>query len=117
MNIVVVGAGVSGLSSAVRLLEAGHRVVILTRDDPLHTTSSVAAATWIPYAVGGASAKNWSLASLNVFKRELAGQPAEIGVKLRTFYNLLDDRQAAEPDWKRDVNATNLTEKDLPTGV
>jgi D-amino-acid oxidase len=48
-RIVVVGAGVLGLSCAVRLLEAGHRVDVLARDLPLETTSSVAAAIWYPY--------------------------------------------------------------------
>jgi D-amino-acid oxidase len=48
-RIVVVGAGVIGLSCAVRLLEAGHRVDVLARDLPLETTSSVAAAIWSPY--------------------------------------------------------------------
>ncbi len=45
----MVGAGVIGLSCAVRLLEAGHEVDVLARDLPLETTSSVAAALWGPY--------------------------------------------------------------------
>jgi D-amino-acid oxidase len=48
-RVVVVGAGVVGLSCALRLLEAGHRVDVLARDLPLETTSSVAAAIWHPY--------------------------------------------------------------------
>lgn len=48
-RVVVVGAGVVGLSCALRLLEAGHRVDVLARDLPLETTSSVAAALWYPY--------------------------------------------------------------------
>lgn len=48
-RIIVVGAGVVGLSCATRLLEAGHRVDVLARDLPLETTSSVAAAIWYPY--------------------------------------------------------------------
>ncbi len=48
-RVVVVGAGVVGLSCALRLLEAGHRVDVLARDLPLETTSSVAAAVWYPY--------------------------------------------------------------------
>jgi D-amino-acid oxidase len=48
-RVVVVGAGVVGLSCALRLLEAGHRVDVLARDLPLETTSSVAAAIWYPY--------------------------------------------------------------------
>ena len=48
-RVVVVGAGVTGLSCAVRLAEAGHRVDVLARDLPLETTSVVAAALWYPY--------------------------------------------------------------------
>ena len=49
MRIIVVGAGVVGLSCAVRLLEAGHRVDVVARDLPRETTSAVAAAIWYPY--------------------------------------------------------------------
>src|SRR5688500_11212284 len=48
-RVLVVGAGVVGLSCAVRLLEAGHRVSVVARDLPLETTSATAAALWYPY--------------------------------------------------------------------
>lgn len=48
-RVLVVGAGVVGLTCAVRLLEDGHRVDVLARDLPLETTSAVAAALWYPY--------------------------------------------------------------------
>jgi len=48
-RVIVVGAGVVGLSCAVRLLEAGHTVDVVARDLPLETTSVVAAALWYPY--------------------------------------------------------------------
>ncbi|MGH3443899.1 MAG: FAD-dependent oxidoreductase [Nocardioidaceae bacterium] len=48
-RVIVVGAGVVGLTCAVRLLEAGHRVDVLARDLPLETTSAAAAAIWYPY--------------------------------------------------------------------
>lgn len=38
-----------GLTCAVRLAEAGHRVDVLARDLPRETTSVVAAALWYPY--------------------------------------------------------------------
>jgi D-amino-acid oxidase len=51
MRVAVVGAGVSGLTCAVRLLEEGARVTILTRERPAATTSAVAGAVWFPYRV------------------------------------------------------------------
>ncbi|HEY0631045.1 MAG TPA: FAD-dependent oxidoreductase [Thermoleophilaceae bacterium] len=51
MRIAVVGSGVSGLTCAVRLAEAGARVTIVTREPPGRTTSAVAGAVWFPYRV------------------------------------------------------------------
>lgn len=48
-RVVVVGAGVVGLTCAVRLAEAGHRVDVLARDLPMETTSAVAGGLWLPY--------------------------------------------------------------------
>ncbi len=48
-RVIVVGAGVVGLSCAVRLLERGHQVSVVARDLPLETTSATAAALWYPY--------------------------------------------------------------------
>ena len=49
MDILIVGCGVSGLTTGVRLLEAGHRVAIVARELPPHTTSNAAAAIWEPF--------------------------------------------------------------------
>ena len=48
-RVVVVGAGVVGLTCAVRLLERGHDVAVVARDLPQETTSAVAAALWYPH--------------------------------------------------------------------
>ena len=48
-RVLVVGAGVTGLSCAVRLLQRGHEVAVVARDLPLETTSTAAAALWYPY--------------------------------------------------------------------
>lgn len=47
-DAIVIGCGVSGLSSAIRLQEVGFVVRIIARDLPPHTTSDVAGAIWHP---------------------------------------------------------------------
>lgn len=48
-NILVIGAGVSGLSSAILLHDAGNKVSIWAKDLTPDTTSNIAAAFWYPY--------------------------------------------------------------------
>lgn len=48
----MVGGGVIGLSTAVRLAEAGLPVTLLTGQSANQTTSNVAAAYWAPYWIG-----------------------------------------------------------------
>jgi D-amino-acid oxidase len=47
-SVVVIGAGVSGLTTAICLAEAGHPVSVWAADPPRHTTSMVAGALWGP---------------------------------------------------------------------
>src|SRR5512139_308520 len=47
-EVVVVGGGVIGLTTALRLLEAGTRVTVLTAEPTAATTSAIAAAVWYP---------------------------------------------------------------------
>jgi D-amino-acid oxidase len=47
-DVVVVGAGIIGLTAAVRLRSAGFDVVVWSPVDPLDTVSAVAAAVWYP---------------------------------------------------------------------
>lgn len=49
MEILVLGCGVSGLTSGIALRRAGHRVTIWAKALPPDTTSNVAAAVWYPY--------------------------------------------------------------------
>jgi D-amino-acid oxidase len=48
-SVLVVGAGVAGLTSAAALLEAGYSVRVAGRELSPDTTSAVAAAFWYPY--------------------------------------------------------------------
>src|SRR5918998_4821320 len=97
-RVIVVGAGVVGLTSAVRLLEAGHRVDVVARDLPLETTSAVAAALWYPCPASREDRVTaWAKASYDVFT-ELAGDPAT-GVTMLTGTALLPEPQP-EPWWR-----------------
>jgi len=82
MRVIVVGAGVVGLTCAVRLLEAGHRVDVVARDLPLETTSAVAAAIWYPYrALPRDKVTSWATTSYAVFDA-LADTDPESGVRM-----------------------------------
>ncbi|WP_151524271.1 FAD-dependent oxidoreductase [Serinicoccus kebangsaanensis] len=95
-RVLVVGAGVVGLTCAIRLLEAGHRVEVLTRDRPAETTSSVAAALWYPYrALPQDRVTAWSRATYATLS-DLAADPAT-GVTMRPGTELL--REARPDPW------------------
>jgi D-amino-acid oxidase len=81
-QIVVVGAGVSGLTSAILLAEAGWPVRVWAAATPQRTTSAVAGAIWAPPrpAERAAETLDWTRHSLRVF-RELAEDP-DTGVRL-----------------------------------
>jgi D-amino-acid oxidase len=83
VRVIVVGAGVLGLSSALRLAERGHDVAVLARDLPLETTSAVAAALWYPYrALPREAVTRWSAATYAELSR-LANEEPGCGVAVR----------------------------------
>jgi D-amino-acid oxidase len=83
-RVLVVGAGVIGLSCAVRLAEAGYDTHVLARDLPLETTSAVAGALWLPYRAEPADrVAAWGRATLTELLRLHDTQDAA-GVLLRT---------------------------------
>jgi D-amino-acid oxidase len=94
-RVIVVGAGVVGLTCAVRLLEAGHRVDVVARDLPLETTSVVAAALWSPYVAEQAHVLRWSRRAYDVY----AGLAADdrTGVRLREGTEVF--REESPPPW------------------
>lgn len=81
-SITVLGAGVTGLTTAIVLGEAGFAVTIVARE--LHETASeAAAAIWFPYHIGGADAAGWAEETCAVLL-ELA-RDRETGVSLIDF--------------------------------
>ncbi len=81
-SAVVIGAGVIGLTAAVRLAQHGWNVRVLTAADPLDTTSAVAAALWYPYRANPRdSVLRWAARTMTVLTELAAG--AATGVTLR----------------------------------
>ncbi len=97
MRLLVVGAGVTGLTVGVRLAEAGYDVHLFARELPLETTSAVAAALWYPYrALPAERVLGWSQQSLKAFT-DLAAGGERCGVVMRSGVELL--RQRRETPW------------------
>jgi len=110
-RVVVIGAGVIGLTCAIRLAEAGHRVDVIARDLPLETTSTVAAALWYPYlALPQDLVTGWAATSYRVFA-EIAG--GDTGVRM---LNGTEVMRGATPDpwWRAAI--PDLHRVDPPAG-
>ncbi|MGH3414459.1 MAG: FAD-dependent oxidoreductase [Marmoricola sp.] len=81
-RVLVVGAGVIGLTVAARLLDDGHRVDVVARDLPPETTSAVAAAFWYPYlAAPRDRVTAWASRSFSVLE-EIAREHPGSGVRM-----------------------------------
>ena len=112
----VVGGGVIGLTCALELARAGHRVTVLTADPVEATTSAVAAALWFPYRAAPADAVlRWAASSLAAFTA-LADDPAT-GVALRTG-TVVHRTPAPDLWWAPAVTGHRAaTADELPPGV
>lgn len=81
-EVIVVGGGVIGLSTAVVLAEQGRRVRVWSRDPAADTTSAVAGGLWWPYRIQPeARVGDWSLRSLRAYAEE-SSRPDETGVRM-----------------------------------
>ncbi len=89
-DVLVIGAGVSGLTTAICLLEAGLEVTVRTADLPQHTTSAVAGAVWGTHLVGGGKVRQW--AALTLDRLRLLGEDPAAGI--RELRGLVAVRQA-----------------------
>ena len=99
----MVGAGVVGLTCAVRLAEAGHRVDVLARDLPRETTSVVAAALWYPYkALPEDKVTAWGATAYAAFA-DLASEDGS-GVRMLAGTEVLAER-TPDPWWAGAVPA------------
>jgi D-amino-acid oxidase len=100
-DVVVVGGGVVGLTTAALLQQRGRSVCVLSADPPERTTSNLAAAVWYPTGFSEHhQVLHWARRTLEVFS-ELAGDPHS-GVLMRESIMLLR-RPAGTPWWAEAV--------------
>lgn len=115
LDVLVVGAGVSGLTTAVCLAEAGHRVTVWASGTGSATTSYAAGATWSPYLVESSDrVRAWSFETLQVL-RQLAAD-SRTGIEL--VPGVEASRGPAEPPaWRDGLDDFRMCEAgELPPG-
>ncbi len=97
VDVVVVGSGICGLTSAIRLQQAGASVAVVAADPPEHTVSAVAAAVWYPtHTAEDPRVLDWARRTFDEFAAQAAlGVP---GVVMRPTRMLLRT-PAPQPWW------------------
>jgi D-amino-acid oxidase len=115
VEILVLGCGVSGLTTALTLLDAGHAPRIWARDLPPNTTSNVAAAVWYPYrAFPEEKVTAWGAAAYERFAA--LAQTPETGVVVRETFDLRGE-EAPDPWWISAVpDVRRAAPEELPAG-
>jgi len=103
-DVVVVGAGVIGLTSAIRLREAGARVALVAADPPARTVSAVAAAVWYPtHTDSDPRVLAWAGQTYDELARQAAvGVPGVVMRRTRMLVRPSDDPwwSAVVPDYE-----------------
>jgi D-amino-acid oxidase len=114
-DILVIGAGISGLSTALVLLGSGLNVAVYAADPPHRTTSAAAGALWGAHLVGADDrVGTWAALTLSRFRELSAAADPAIGVReMRGLAAFL----AGEPDVPEfAVGLTGLVRAD-PAGL
>ena len=116
MHCTIVGAGVSGLTSGIRLLENGHQAHIVSDKFSPDTVSDVAAAIWYPFLVKPADrADTWGIVTYDVLESLCESAP-EAGVRMidgREYLRSVVDL----PQWNEDIAAFRILEsEEIPDG-
>jgi len=112
---LVIGCGIIGLTSGIRLLEDGFEVEIVAAGIPPDTTSNVATAYWYPFRVSPPEkVLPWAAFTYEKYM-ELSEIPG-IGVGVFNFVQIFD-HEVDDPFWKPAVrDFRRVTKNEMPPG-
>jgi D-amino-acid oxidase len=117
-NIVVVGAGISGLSTAYELLQAGHQVTVIAKEFSPNTTSNKAAAFWFPYHIrNDQRGRDWCKKSYTFFKEKSTDHST--GISMKTIIKASKKGIVDETSWldyMPETSFSKLEETELLNG-
>jgi D-amino-acid oxidase len=112
-TIAIVGAGVSGLTSAVVFAERGDRTAIFTEQIGAGTTSAAAAAIWYPYDAGPSGPTiAWALETYQTLF-DLARETRS-GVSIIELREFSRTGEIEIPEWALPLGARRL-DSEIPT--
>jgi D-amino-acid oxidase len=112
---LVLGCGVIGLTSGIRLLDDGFEVEIVAAKIPPDTTSNVATAYWYPFRVSPPEkVLPWAAFTYKKYM-ELSNIPG-IGIGISNFVQIFDHK-VKDPFWKPAVrDFRRVTKNEMPSG-
>jgi D-amino-acid oxidase len=115
-DVLVIGAGVSGLTTAICLAESGCDVTVAAAELPQHTTSAAAGAIWGPHLVGmDDRVAQWGSVTLARLA-ELSTDPAT-GVRVAQGVAASRARRSVPFDWVEETaGARPCDPAELPAG-
>ena len=116
MKVSVIGAGVSGLSTGIRLIQSGHEVSIFTDRTSPDTVSDTAAAWWYPFLVEPLQKTNkWSAETFNELVR-LMDEESVSCITMRLGREYLEE-DSEPPEWSKLIPHFRLLEaNEIATG-
>ena len=116
MKIAIIGGGISGLSCAICLQQAGFSPTVYSDKWTPNTTSDVAAAVWYPFTVEPEEkVAVWGKASYEMFFR-IGEESPESGVYFLPGYDLFG-KKMPDQRWQRFVkNFRRLSQEEIPEG-
>ena len=113
--VAVIGGGVIGLTTGIRLLEWRFDVTLIARNFSPHTTSDVAGAVWLPYKIADAPrVRRWAATTFREYKK--LKQVTDGGVSFTELLELFAEK-TADPWWKEAVDSfSHAGPAELPAG-